>query len=33
MIGAVHLLFTDTDGAPEAVAVARTVAAVLAAAR
>jgi len=33
MIGAVHLLFTDADGAPEAVAVARTVAAVLAAAR
>ena len=33
MIGAVHLLFTDADGAPEAVAVARTVAAVMAAAR
>jgi len=33
MIGALHLLFTDADGAPEAVAVARTVAAVLAAAR
>jgi AcrR family transcriptional regulator len=33
MIGAVHLLFSDADGAPEAVAVARTVAAVLAAAR
>jgi AcrR family transcriptional regulator len=33
LIGAVHLLFTDADGAPEAAAVARTVAAVLAAAR
>jgi len=33
IIGALHLLFTDADGAPEAVAVARTVAAVLAAAR
>jgi len=33
LIGAAHLLFTDTDGAPEAAAVARTVAAVLAAAR
>jgi AcrR family transcriptional regulator len=32
LIGAVHLLFTDADGAPEAAAVARTVAAVLAAA-
>jgi AcrR family transcriptional regulator len=31
LIGAVHLLFTDADGAPEAAAVARTVAAVLAA--
>jgi AcrR family transcriptional regulator len=31
LIGAVHLLFTDTDGAPEAAAVARTVAVVLAA--
>jgi AcrR family transcriptional regulator len=30
LIGAVHLLFTDADGAPEAAAVARTVAAVLA---
>ena len=30
LIGAVHLLFTDADGAPEAPAVARTVAAVLA---
>jgi AcrR family transcriptional regulator len=29
LIGAVHLLFTDADGAPEAAAVARTVAAVL----
>jgi AcrR family transcriptional regulator len=33
LIGAVHLLFTDADGAPEAAAVARTVAAVLAATR
>ena len=33
LIGAVHLLFTDADGTPEAAAVARTVAAVLAAAR
>jgi AcrR family transcriptional regulator len=33
LIGAVHLLFTDADGAPESAAVARTVAAVLAAAR
>src|ERR1700685_1925672 len=31
LIGAMHLLFTDTDGAPEAAAVARTVAVVLAA--
>jgi len=30
LIGAVHLLFTDSDGAPEAAAVARTVAVVLA---
>jgi AcrR family transcriptional regulator len=30
LIGAVHLLFTDADGAPEAAAVARTVAVVLA---
>jgi AcrR family transcriptional regulator len=33
LIGAAHLLFTDADGAPEPAAVARTVAAVLAAAR
>ena len=33
LIGAAHLLFTDADGAPEAAAVARIVAAVLAAAR
>jgi AcrR family transcriptional regulator len=33
LIGAAHLLFTDADGAPEATAVARVVAAVLAAAR
>jgi AcrR family transcriptional regulator len=33
LIGAVHLLFTDADGAPEAAAIARVVAAVLAAAR
>jgi AcrR family transcriptional regulator len=33
LIGAVHLLFTDTDGVPEPAAVARVVAAVLAAAR
>ena len=33
LIGAVHLLFTDADGAPEAASVARVVAAVLAAAR
>ncbi len=32
LIGAVHLLFTDTDGTPEPAAVARVVAAVLAAA-
>ncbi len=30
LIGAAHLLFTDTDGVPEAAAVARTVAVVLA---
>jgi AcrR family transcriptional regulator len=33
LIGAAHLLFTDTDGTPEPAAVARVVAAVLAAAR
>jgi len=33
LIGAVHLLFTDTDGAPEAADVARVVGAALAAAR
>ena len=33
LIGAVHLLFTDADGTPEAAAVARVVASVLAAAR
>jgi AcrR family transcriptional regulator len=33
LIGAVHLLFTDADGIPEAAAVARVVTAVLAAAR
>ena len=33
LIGAVHLLFTDADGTPEAAAVARVVSAVLAAAR
>jgi AcrR family transcriptional regulator len=33
LIGAAHLLFTDADGTPEPVAVARVVAAVLAAAR
>jgi AcrR family transcriptional regulator len=33
LIGAVHLLFTDADGAPESAALTRTVAAVLAAAR
>ena len=33
VIGAVHLLFTDADGAPQTAAVARTVASVLAAAR
>ena len=33
LIGAAHLLFTDADGTPEPAAVARVVAAVLAAAR
>jgi len=33
LIGAVHLLFTEADGTPEPTAVARVVAAVLAAAR
>ena len=33
LIGAVHLLFTDADGTPEPAAVARVIAAVLAAAR
>jgi hypothetical protein len=33
LIGAEHLLFTDADGTPEPAAVARVVAAVLAAAR
>jgi len=32
LIGAAHLLFTDADGTPEPVAVARVVATVLAAA-
>jgi len=33
LIGAAHLLFTDADGTPEPAAVARVVAAALAAAR
>ena len=33
LTGAAHLLFTDADGTPEPAAVARVVAAVLAAAR
>jgi hypothetical protein len=33
LIGAAHLLFTDTDGIPQPAAVARVVAGVMAAAR